>query len=222
MPEQNIDPKATAITKRRYDRIAPFYDLMETVMERLLFRKWREIVWQTVDTAREILEIGIGTGKNIAYYPNDAKITAIDLSDRMLVLARKQTEMADIKNVDLLQMDAQAMAFPDDSFEMVVATFVYCSVPDPVLGLREINRVLRPDGKAVFLEHMYPENPFLGGIFDLLNPIVVRLWGANINRRTLTNIQKAGLEIQMVKNLTFYGIFKLIIARPRKEGSRDR
>ena len=80
MPKQNIDQKATGITKRRYDRIAPFYDLMESLMEHLLFRKWRDIVWQTVDSAREILEIGVGTGKNIAYYPNDAKITAIDFT----------------------------------------------------------------------------------------------------------------------------------------------
>lgn len=220
MPKQEIDPKATTITKRRYDRIAPFYDLMETFMERLFFRTWRKQVWEAVDSAGEILEIGVGTGKNMAYYPKGSQITAIDLSDRMLKLARKRAELMNINNVNLLQMDAQALKFPDESFDVVVATFVYCSVPDPVLGLREINRVLRPAGKAVFLEHMYPENPFLGRIFDLMNPIIVRIWGANINRRTLANIQKACLEIQLVKNLTGYGIFRLIIARPRKEDAR--
>jgi ubiquinone/menaquinone biosynthesis C-methylase UbiE len=66
-------------------------------------------------------------------------------------------------------------------------------VPDPVLGFLEINRVLRPNGKAMFLEHMYPDNEFLRRIFDLLNPIIVRLSGAHIKRRTLTNIQMAGL-----------------------------
>ena len=91
----------------------------------------------------------------------------------MLALARKRAEVEKITNVDLMQMDAQTLTFPDDSFDAVVATFVYCSVPDPVMGLREINRVLRPDGEVVFLEHMYPENPLLGRIFDLLNPIVV-------------------------------------------------
>jgi ubiquinone/menaquinone biosynthesis C-methylase UbiE len=216
MPKQEIDSRATNITKRRYDRIARFYDLMESMMERLLFRTWRNLVWQALNSASEILEIGVGTGKNMAYYPENAKITAIDLSDRMLALARKRAEIANIKNVNLMQMDAQALIFPDDSFDAVVATFVYCSVPDPVLSLREIKRVLRPDGKAVFLEHMYPENPLLGNIFDLLNPIVVRIWGAHINRHTLANIQKAGLEIQMVNNLSRYGIFRLIIARPRK------
>jgi len=173
MPKQEIDSRATYITKRRYDRIARFYDLMETVMERLLFRKWRNLVWQAVNSAREILEIGVGTGKNMVYYPKNSKITAIDLSDRMLALARKRAEVEKITNVDLMQMDAQTLTFPDDSFDAVVATFVYCSVPDPVMGLREINRVLRPDGEVVFLEHMYPENPLLGRIFDLLNPIVV-------------------------------------------------
>lgn len=217
VPEQTIDPEATAITKARYDRIAPVYDLMETFEERLLFRKWRELVWEAVDSAKEILEIGVGTGKNMPYYPKDSKITAIDLSDRMLVLARKRAEVLNIKNVDLLQMDAQSLEFPDESFDVVVATFVYCSVPNPVLSLREINRVLRPAGKAVFLEHMYPENPFLRLIFDLLNPLTVRIRGANINRRTLANIQKAGLEIRVVKNLTSSGIVRLIIAKPGKE-----
>jgi ubiquinone/menaquinone biosynthesis C-methylase UbiE len=151
------------------------------------------------------------------YYPKGSKITAIDLSDRMLGLAQKRAEVLNIKNVDLYMMDAQALEFQDNSFDAVVTTFVFCSVPDPVLGLMEIKRVLRPNGKAMFLEHMYPDNPFLRKIFDLLNPLVVQISGANINRRTLTNIQMAGLEIQNVRNLTHYGIFRLIIARSIKE-----
>jgi ubiquinone/menaquinone biosynthesis C-methylase UbiE len=215
---QNIDPKATAVTKSRYNRIAPVYDMMETFMERFLFHNWRKLLWQNLNSPKDILEIGVGTGKNMPYYPKGSKITAIDLSDRMLGLAQKRAEVLNIKNVDLFLMDAQALEFQDDSFDVVVTTFVFCSVPNPVLGFCEIKRILRPNGKAVFLEHMYPETRFLGGIFSLLNPLVVRLSGANIDRPTISNIHKAGLEIQNVRNLTPYGIFRLIIAKLRKEG----
>jgi len=222
VPKQAIDSKTTAITKARYDRVAPIYDLMEGLMEQLTFRKWRKLVWETVQAYLQnsraensvipkILEIGVGTGKNFSYYPQDAQITAIDLSDRMLMRARKRAKKLSL-NVELLQMDAQALEFEDHSFDTVVATFVFCSVPNPVLGLREIKRVLRPSGRVVLLEHMRPESRWLGRFFDLINPLVVRLWGANINRRTLENICKAGLQAEQVHDLTSFGIVRLIIA----------
>lgn len=217
--KQAIDAKATATTKARYDRVAPFYDLMGGVMEQLFFHKWRKLVWQAVSSeAKRILEVGVGTGKNFPYYPKGTQITAIDISDRMLTRARRRAEKLSL-NIEFEQMDAQALKFPDGSFDVVVSTFVFCSVPDPVLGLQEVKRVLRPDGRAVFLEHMRPESPWVGKLFDLLNPLVVRLWGANINRRTIDNIEKAGLKIQRVEHLTAQGIVRLVIAKAGKEKS---
>lgn len=217
--KQTIDAKATAITKSRYDRVAPFYDLMEGVMEWFAFRKWRKLVWQAVGSqATRILEVGVGTGKNMAHYPENTPITAIDISDKMLNRARQRATKQGL-DIELLQMDAQALKFPDGSFDVVVSTFVFCSVPDPVLGLQEVKRVLRPDGQAVFLEHMRPESPWVGKLFDLFNPLVVRLWGANINRRTIDNIEKAGLKIQRVEHLTAQGIVRLVITAARKEKS---
>ncbi|MBI1743445.1 class I SAM-dependent methyltransferase [Candidatus Acetothermia bacterium] len=211
-----MDPKATAVTKARYNRIAPLYDLMDSFMEWLLFREWRKLVWQAVGPAQRLLEVGVGTGKNILYYPEDTQITAIDLSDQMLMRARKRAQKLGLR-VELSQMDAQALDFADDALDTVVATFVFCSVPDPVLGLQEINRVLRPGGKVVLLEHMRPESPWLGRLFDLLNPFVVRLWGANINRRTVENVRLSGLEIENIESLTPQGIVQMIIARAGKE-----
>jgi ubiquinone/menaquinone biosynthesis C-methylase UbiE len=208
-----IDTRATAVTRARYDRVAFIYDWMDGLMERFFFHKWRERVWQAVGSeAKKIIEIGVGTGKNISYYPAGVQITAIDLSEQMLRRAKRRAADLD-KTAELLLMDAQNMQFPDGSFETAVATFVFCSVPNPVLGLSEIERVLRPNGKVVLLEHMRPESPWLGKIFDLLNPVVVRLWGANINRRTVENIRKTGLRVERVQDLAAYGMVKLIIAR---------
>ena len=90
----------------------------------------------------------------------------------------------------------------DDSFDTVFATFVFCSVPDPVAGLRELRRVCKPDGRLLLLEHMRPESSLAGIIFDLINPIVVRIVGANVNRRTADNVRRAGWQIQLEEKLS--------------------
>jgi ubiquinone/menaquinone biosynthesis C-methylase UbiE len=147
------------------------------------------------------LEVGVGTGKNLPYYPWEVKVTAIDLSLRMLEKARKKASVLGLE-VDLREMDVQHLDFPDHVFDTVFATFVFCSVPDPVLGLQELKRVCKPEGKLLLLEHMRPGNALLGFLFDMLNPMVVRMMGANINRRTVKNVQKAGWKVRVEKRLS--------------------
>lgn len=202
-----IDRVATAQTKARYSRIASLYDTLEAPMERLFHSRFRRRLFTHVRPC-EILEIGVGTGRNIEYYPAGARVTAIDLSPRMLERARLRI---DSRQVTILEMDAQALDFPDDSFDIVLATFVFCSVPDPVLGLAEARRVCKPGGELLLLEHVRPERRLMGGAFDLLNPFVKRLLGPDINRRTILNIQAAGWKVKTVENL-FSDIVKLVVA----------
>lgn len=202
----------TLVTQSRYDRVAPVYDPLESPMEIFLARDWRELIWSKVE-GDNVLEVGVGTGKNISYHPEESQVTAIDISEKILNRASRKAESSE-GEVELLRMDAQNMDFADDLFGTTVATFVFCSVPDPVQGLREINRVTEPGGQVLLLEHMRPETELPGRLFDLLNPIVVRLVGFNINRRTVENIEKSGLKIEKVNNLTGMGIVKLIEATP--------
>lgn len=91
-------------------------------------------------------------------------------------------------------MDVQNLEFADNSFDTVVTACVFCSVPDPILGLKEIRRVLKGDGLLVMLEHVRSKKEPIGKIMDILNPLVVGLYGANINRNTVENVKKPGLR----------------------------
>jgi ubiquinone/menaquinone biosynthesis C-methylase UbiE len=125
------DRRTTEQTRRSYDRIARFYDPMETLVEGR-YRSWRERLWSLV-TGPEVLEIGVGTGKNIPFYPSGITVTAVDLSPRMLERAARLAGRLNA-TVDLQLADAQALGFADHRFDEVVATFVFCSVPDQCSG----------------------------------------------------------------------------------------
>lgn len=206
-----INPKATHQTRSRYERIAPLYDTMEILAERS-YAEWRTRLWSAVKGPK-VLEIGVGTGKNFPYYPPDVSVTGIDLTPGMLRRAERRAVELDV-DVDLRLGDVQTLEFPDNSFDEVVTTFVFCSVPNPVLGFKEVARVLKPGGKLLMLEHMRSEKPLLGTLMDLANPIVVRMMGANINRQTLDNVQAGNLEIEFLENMGAGDIFKFIKATP--------
>ena len=208
-----VDEKATIQTRRRYNRVAPLYDLMESLIERSRFSSWREKLWSDVQGDR-VLEVGVGTGKNIPYHPLGVEVTAVDLSDGMLRQARERTQRMGAY-VGLCLADAQRLPFADGTFDTAAATFVFCSVPDPVLGLREVGRVVKNGGRIRLLEHMRVNRPVIGKLMDLLDPIVVRLAGPHIARRTVENVKKAGWEIERLVDLGFAGAFKLIVGQVR-------
>ncbi|GAB4528446.1 MAG: class I SAM-dependent methyltransferase [Anaerolineales bacterium] len=212
-----MNSEETRRTRARYQCLAPFYDLMEILPERR-FASWRRRFWAQVQGER-ILEVGVGTGKNMPYYPPQAQVTAVDLTPGMLARAQKRATALG-RPVNLLLGDVQSLDFPDDTFDAAVATFVFCSVPDPIQGLRELGRVVRPGGQILLMEHMRAPHPLLGRVMDWLNPLVVRVMGANINRRTVENVQRAGLSIEGVENLDPGGIFRWIFAR-RTGGIRE-
>jgi demethylmenaquinone methyltransferase/2-methoxy-6-polyprenyl-1,4-benzoquinol methylase len=194
----------------KYDRIAPIYELIDLPLELLFYRKWRKEALSSL--SGNILEVGIGTGRNLNYYPAGCLVTGIDKSEGMLQRAREKVE--NTKNVTLLLMDAEHLEFPDNSFDYVVMAFVLCTIPDPVKALREMRRVLRPSGELIALEHVHSSNPFIALIENLINPVLFFLLGDHTTRHTVKNIEEAGFTIREAKKLAFKDVFWKIRAKP--------
>jgi len=197
--------------RQKYDRIAWMYDFMESPMEILSFSALRRELLSRV--RGKILEIGVGTGKNLPWYPAGADITGIDVSPLMLERAGKKAEALGMKP-NLKVMDVERMTFPDETFDTAVSTFVFCSVLHPDVGLREIRRVLKKGGTALFLEHVRSEGSLAGALMDLVNPFINAFVGPHINRRTVQFIKEAGFEIVSVEHRGIKIIKQVIACNP--------
>ncbi len=199
----------TETIKQRYNRISGVFDLMD----RMIREKWREDLMKHVNG--NILEVGVGTGSNLKHYPLDVEVTGIDFSPGMLQKAREKADKLP-QHVELMEMDAQQMDFPDNTFDTVVSTCVFCSVPDPVQGFKEIRRVTKPSGRIIMLEHMRSDHELRGKVMDFLNPIGLHIVGANINRKTMDNIRQAGMRVENEEFL-MSSIMRRLILSPKKK-----
>jgi ubiquinone/menaquinone biosynthesis C-methylase UbiE len=198
--------------RRHWERMSRYYDRMTAMAEHMMgLARGRKLAAARIRGSR-ILEVGAGTGKNVPQYPSDAFVVLTDLSPGMLTRARERARREG-RGFRFVVTDAEALAFKDASFDAVLSTCVFCSVPDPVRGLREVGRVLKPEGSAVLLEHVRPPG-LRGKLFDLLDPIAARVMGPHINRRTLATMQQAGLVLTDVRDV-FSDWVKLATARRR-------
>lgn len=165
---------------------------MEHESNRLWGEDWRE--WVTDKARGMVLEIGAGDGVNLAYYHPDAIVIATEPDSESLELI---TEYED--NVTLAQVDAEDLPFPDASFDAVVGTLVFCTIPDAPRALQEVRRVLKPNGSLRLVEHVRARNPFGSAFMHLANPAWhLMTGGCNINRDTLTAVRAAGFQIKQV------------------------
>ena len=202
-------PTLTRKLSRKWDRHASTYDRMSEPMDNMLgFAQARARLFAGLRGT--ILEVGVGTGRNLPYYPQDARMIALDLSRGMLERAEHRARALS-RHVVFVVGDVEDLPFEDGSLDAVVGSGVFCCVPDVARGFREIKRVLKPGGKIVLLEHIRPHG-VLGLLFDLLDPLVSRLMGSHINRRTLESMRAAGLVIEHEENMHSNWV-KLVVAR---------
>jgi ubiquinone/menaquinone biosynthesis C-methylase UbiE len=198
--------------KKRYNRISRIYKVMDGMIK----EEWRLNLLSNV--TGKVLEVGIGTGSNLSFYPHQIfSLTGVDFSKGMLKHAEEKVSKGYYPfSIQLMEADVQALPFPDNTFDSVVSTCVFCSVSDPMVGLKELRRVCKPNGRIYMLEHMRSNHKLVGIVMDMLNPITVRLWGANINRETLKTIEGSGLKIQIDSSLRGSILRKLAISPNKK------
>jgi len=156
-----------------------------------------------------ILEVGVGTGINVALYPQSCQVIGIDLSDSMLERARARVARLDVRNVRLRQMDAAALRFPDSSFDIVYAPYLISVVPDPVQVAAEMRRVCRRGGRIIVLNHFRSANPLLSVIERIISPMTVHV-GFKSDLDLPAFLAQAGLEPESIEKVNTPKIWSLV------------
>lgn len=177
-----------------YQRIAPLYDLLDLPFEYRRYRAIRPLLFESL--SGRVLDVGVGTGRNMPFYPPGAEMVGIDLSPRMLARAKSRRASLGIR-AELHEMDITRLAFPDASFDAAVATFVFCVLPEEQQepALRELGRVVKPGGAIRLLEYVRPQGRLRRAMAGLWEPWMAWAYGAGFDRNTEKHVAEAGLEI---------------------------
>jgi ubiquinone/menaquinone biosynthesis C-methylase UbiE len=191
------------------DKQAPSYDRSMDIFERLLFNGARE--WACGQLEGDVLEIAIGTGRNMALYPPGVRVTGVELSEEMLVCARRRAQQLGTE-VELHVGDAQNLQFADSSFDTVLITFALCTIPDDRRAATEAFRVLRPGGRLVAIEHVRSPVRAVRAVERVLDPLAVRFGGDHLTRDPLDYLADVGFEVEDVER-SKWGIVERLAAR---------
>lgn len=191
------------------EQIARVYDAVVKPLNSLgLGELRRDLVGRL---AGDILELGVGTGLNLGYYGPEARVMAIDPEQGLLSAARPRAQM---HGVQLQIADAQHLPFPHASFDAVVSTLVFCSIPEPARALEEVRRVLRPEGRLFQLEHTLTGRPWIDMGLNAIAPVWhVASGGCHINRDTPTLLEASGWKIER-HDRRAGGLIRLLVSRP--------
>jgi ubiquinone/menaquinone biosynthesis C-methylase UbiE len=156
-----------------------------------------------------VLEVGAGSGPNLDHYPLDARVIATEFDAETIALARPRSA----SRIRLASADIEHLAFPDNTFDAVTATLVFCSVERPIVGFQEVRRVLKPDGRLHLIEHVRSHHGWLARWQDRLNARW-NVWaeGCHLNRDTEANLRAARFEIESLR-VNYGGLIKTMVAR---------
>lgn len=201
--------------RRYWDKHSASYDREMRFFDRVLFKDSR--AWVCSQAVGETLEVGVGTGLNLPFYPEKVRLTGIDLSPAMLAIARRQASRLD-HPVELREADAHALPFPDASFDTVVCTFSLCAIPDDSRAVSEMKRVLRLGGRLLLADHVAGSLWPVRAVQRLLEVVTVPLGGEHFVRRPYELVIAESFEIEKQQCFKL-GIVERIAARKAELGS---
>jgi len=194
-------------TQNKWDRASRTYDFFATVDDRRLGSEKQKLLTKACG---KTLHVAAGTGNDFKFFPAGMDIVSIDISPKMLEQARMKAA-AYQGSIELREADVHNLNYPDETFDTVTTVFTFCSVPKPILGLRELYRVLKPGGQILMLEHVRSTAIGPVGIMMDLMTQLTRQFGPELNRDTVSNVQKAGFRLRRVENV-YLDIVKVIEA----------
>jgi len=199
----------TERVRRIWDKLAPRYDKDIKFFERVLFSGGRS--WACSQASGLVLEIAVGTGRNLGYYSPEIRLLGIDISPRMIAIAQERARAVG-RQADLRVGDAQALEIPDESVDTVISTLSLCSIPNDRQAVSEVKRVLRPGGRFLLMEHVASPLRLVRIFQRALDWIAVRTEGDHLVREPLVYLKAEGFRIETIERLK-WGIVERVAAR---------
>jgi phosphatidylethanolamine/phosphatidyl-N-methylethanolamine N-methyltransferase len=192
---------------RAYAVLSPVYDFL---FDKIFYPgRVAAIDLLEIQPGNRVLEVGVGTGLNLPLYSRDCNVTGIDISKEMLRKAEERVLTLGMANTKLMVMDGSRLAFPDDSFDRVIATYVISAVPDPVKTLLEMRRVCKPSGHLVILNHFKSENPVIGMFEKLLAPVCTKI-GFNTELKLMPLLERVALSPDQMHRVNLMNGWRLV------------
>jgi len=183
--------------QKNYDGLARVFDFFRQGD----MRRWGDAQKNLFQKMQgKVLHIGVGTGMEVINFPPGLDITGIDLSPQMLKRALLRAEQYQGK-IRFCLMNSESLAFPDNTFDTIVTVCVFCTVTQPVVGLQECRRVLKPGGKLLMFEHVMSKNLVYGLSLKFMSLFTEKLEGTHLDRDTVANVRKAGFKVQSEQNV---------------------
>ena len=196
-----------AVTQAKWDKLAPHFDTMASAGAEKRWAPDKSALFAGMEG--KVLFLALGTGLDIPFFPKGLSITALDISPKMIELAADRIAAYE-GTIETYVMDVHDMQFEADSFDMVVTSCTFCSVPRPIEGLKALHRVLKPSGRLLMFEHTgsrwYPFRYMMN-----LMTLITRKIGPDMNRPTVSNVRAAGFKVTEVRNV-FLDVVKTIKA----------
>lgn len=199
----------TERVRRLWNKNAPRYDRQIARMEKWLFKDGRE--WVCSRASGDVLEVAVGTGRDLPFYPPGVRLTGVDLSQEMLKIACRRADELSI-NIDLREGNAHELVFADASFDTVVCALSLCNIPDERRAIAEMQRVLRPSGRLLLLDHVRASTRPIRGLQRVLEVFTLRLGGDHLLRRPYEHLIATGFEIEAHERYK-WGVVERVSAR---------
>jgi len=190
-----------------YGEFAPLYD---KIFGKIFYNRLERVIEDLdIPPGAQVLEVGAGTGTSFPAYPTHCNVTGVDLAPDMLARARQKIVDNGWRHLQVIEMNALDLKFPDNSFDRVIATYVISAVPDPVKTLLEMRRVCKPSGHLVILNHFKSDNPVIGMFEKLLAPVCTKI-GFNTELKLMPLLERVALAPEQLHRVNLMNGWRLV------------